>query len=83
MKRTKVRFADLQRLLVELGFRQVPRSRGYRFEHEPSETVLLYRPYEADEFVTATDLTGTQHQLDWRGLLAPETFADRLTKTPA
>jgi hypothetical protein len=83
MKLSDTPFTDLRRLLLKLGFAEMPTERGHRFEHQASNTVLLFRPYQRDDLVTEIDLAGTRRQLDWRGLLPAEVFDDRLHKTPA
>jgi hypothetical protein len=81
--RSTVPFAELRGLLVDLGFTESRQGKFWRFEHSPSGTVFEYRPYRARERVTAVDLHATRGQLDWRGLLAPEAFDDRLKKATA
>ena len=83
MKLSTVTFAELRQLLKDLGFQETAKDQFPRFEHPASGTVFHYRPYRPDDFVTAMDLARTSYQLNWRGLLPPEAFEDRLKKTPA
>ncbi len=83
VKRSTVPFAELRQLLLDLGFTPSRRGKFWFFEHPPSETVVAYRPYRARERVTLLDLHRTRTHLDWRGLLAPEAFDDRLKKATA
>lgn len=76
--RSTVTFAELQQLLVDLGFAVGKRGKFWFFEHPPSETSFGFRPYRAREKVTLADLHMTRKHLDWRGLLTPETFDDWL-----
>jgi hypothetical protein len=80
MKTSDVPFEQLRQLLVDLDFTAVRKDQGWRFEHSGSDTVFLFRPYQADERVNAADLTTVRTHLEWRGLLNPETFADLLKK---
>jgi hypothetical protein len=81
--RSTVTFAELRRLLVDLGFSVGKRGKFWFFEYPSSETWFRYRPYRASEKVTAGDLHMTRLQLDWRGILGPDAFDDRLKKASA
>jgi hypothetical protein len=81
--RSTVTFAELRQLLVDLGFTVSKRGKFWYFEHPASETTFLFRPYQVRERVTPRDVSSTRFHLDWRGLLAPEAFDDRLKKATA
>jgi hypothetical protein len=81
--RSTVTFAELRQLLVDLGFTVSKRGKFWFFEHPASGTILPYRPYRSRERVTLRDVNSTRFQLDWRGLLTPEAFDDRLKKATA
>lgn len=81
--KSTVTFAELRQLLLDLGFTQSKQGKFWFFEHLPSTTVFGYRPYRLREKVTLVDLEATRKQLDWRGLMAPEAFDDRLKKATA
>jgi hypothetical protein len=81
--RSNVPFAELQRLLLDLGFTLSKRGKFLFFEHEPSGTVFGYRPYRARERVTLSDLHMTRRHLDLRGVLTEEGFDDLLKKATA
>jgi len=81
--RSTVTFAELRQLLVDLGFTVSKSGKGWNFEHIPSETWFMYRPYRTREKITLGDLHMTRKQLDWRGVLAPEAFDERLKKATA
>jgi hypothetical protein len=83
MKTSSVSFAQLRRLLLDLGFTE-SRPKGYRrFAHSASGTEFVFRPYAANENVSVPDLASTRTHLEWRGLLSSTAFEDSLTKTPA
>jgi hypothetical protein len=81
--RSKVPFAELRQLLLDVGFTMSKRGKFWFFEYAPSETTLTYRPYRVRERVTLRDIHMTRFFLDWRGVLAPEAFDDRLKKATA
>lgn len=81
--RSKVTFAELRQLFLDLGFTVSKRGKFWFFEHAPSETWFGYRPYRLREKVEAGDLHMTRKQVDGRGLLTPEAFDDRLNKATA
>ena len=81
--RSLVTFDELRQLLLDLGFTPTRRGKFWYFEHAPSKAILAYRPYRPRERVTFKDLHVTRQDLDWRGLLAPEAFDDRLKKATA
>jgi hypothetical protein len=81
--RSTVPFAELRQLLVDLGFTVSKQGRFWFFEHAPSETTFLFRPYRIRDRVTLRDVNSTRHHLDWRGLMAPEAFDDLLKKATA
>jgi len=83
MKTSSVKFARLRRMLLDLQFSESRTDRFWRFEHLQSDTIFLFRPYRQDENVNMADLVGTRNQLEWRGLLAADSFDDQLTKAPA
>ncbi|HTU17145.1 MAG TPA: hypothetical protein VMG10_03725 [Gemmataceae bacterium] len=81
--RSRVTFAELRQLLEDLGFTMSKRGRFWFFEHPSSGTELGYRPYRVRERVTIRDIDETRFHLDWRGVLAPEAFDERLKKATA
>jgi hypothetical protein len=85
MKKTKIiHFAELQRLLKDLGFSQKQSETAWVFRH-PKEGLLAFRLYKGEEPVDAGDLLSTRKFLDLRGLLDSEDFDALLqqTSTPA
>lgn len=82
-KRSPVLFAELRSFLGTLGFREARQQKFWRFEHEPSQTTLLFRPYRVNETVTHLDLERTRLDLDCRGILDEESFDDLLRKATA
>ncbi len=82
MKTSQVRFEQLQRDLKQIGFAESRDPKGWRFEHSPSNTVFLFRPYRPSDWVYEHDLFLVHSQLQVRGLVAEEAFSDS-PKTPA
>jgi hypothetical protein len=81
--RSTITFAELRQLLVDLGFTVSKHGKFWLFEHPSSKTEFLFRPYRARERVTLRDINSTRFLLDWRGVLAPEAFDERLKKATA
>lgn len=84
MSTSNMTFARLRRLLLDLEFaeKEVPDSH-IMFEHVPSDTVFIFRPYRPQEKVSPHDVVGVRYQLDWRGLLDAEAFNNLLRKASA
>lgn len=79
MKNRVFRYADLLRLLGDLGFDcPVVRDGARVCEHEPSETLIVFGDYPAEEPVREQILFGVKLQLDQRGLLTREEFDRRV-----
>ena len=75
MKNEKIPFCHLQKLLLDLGFAEKVVTRRYRiFEHVPSETLLFYHNYRAEDPITWADHVKTRKFLDERGLLEGDHF---------
>ena len=83
MKTSQIRFAQLRSFLEQMGFSDQRVQKGWRFEHDSSNTIFLFRPYRLTDRVYEHDLFKVRSQLDARGLMADETFDESLTKTPA
>jgi hypothetical protein len=83
MKKSSIRFGQLRRYLADMDFSEMREKAGWRFEHPGSKTVFLFRPYRPSDLVFEHDLFMVRSQLDGRGMVAAEAFADSLEKTPA
>jgi hypothetical protein len=84
MPTSNVPFAELQRLLVELGFQVADDvTDHYRYEHTASDTVFQFRRYRPQELVNLPNLIMVRRILDERGLLEAHQFDRLLSKTPA
>lgn len=83
IKLSPISFAQMRRFLLDLGFTEVSENHGRRFEHLPSNTIFLFRPYRLRDKVHMPDLVRIKSQLDWRGLVSADAFDDSLQKTPA
>jgi hypothetical protein len=82
-KRSALSFAELRQFLLDLGFTQSKRGKFWCFEHAPSGTLLLYRPYRARERVTLLDVHRTRLDLDGGGVLEEQAFDELLKKATA
>jgi hypothetical protein len=81
--KSTISFAEFRQFLLDLGFTAVRRGNAWFFEHSPSETAFLFRPYRATEKVTLVDFQSTRRHLDLRGLLDEREFDDRFRKATA
>jgi hypothetical protein len=81
--RSTIAFTELSQFLLNLGFTRSKRGKFWFFEHFPSETTFLFRPYRSREKVTLLDLHSTRRHLDLRGVLDELKFDDQLKKAPA
>lgn len=81
--RSTIPFAELQQLLLDLGFTQSKRGKFWFFEHPTSETIFTYRPYKPQEKITLKDLFLTRKHLDWRGVLSENAFDELLKQASA
>ena len=69
------RFADLECLLLQLGFQRAETTGSQIvFEHPASETMLVFPPYRNEESVQPHHRVKTQTLLDSRGLLERTDF---------
>jgi hypothetical protein len=80
---TRVTFAELRQLLLDMGFREVSRPEAIAFRHQPSDTLFVFRPYRASDPVASYNLLEVKDMLDARGLMSAETFENQFKKTPA
>ncbi len=83
IKRSDIRFSQLRAFLEGLGFSATRGKQGWRFVHEPSDTILIFRPYRRTERVFMPDLFIIRWQLDGHGLLPENASDESLTKAPA
>lgn len=83
MRTSTVKFAELRRVLLDLGFKEVDDPKFLVFRHAPSDTVFMFRQYRDQDLVTWYNLASVREMLDQRGLMAAETFENHLKKSPA
>jgi hypothetical protein len=81
--KNRIRFAELRRLLLSLGFREAAEREYVAFWNKPSDIVFVFRPYRPTDPVTDYNLNEVQSMLDARGLMSTETFEDQFKKAPA
>ncbi|MCI0462256.1 MAG: hypothetical protein L0Z62_35330 [Gemmataceae bacterium] len=81
--KSTISFAAFRQFLLDLGFKVSRRGKFWFFEHPPSETTYLFRPYRAREKVTLVDINSTRRHLDLRGVLDEQAFDNLLKKVTA
>lgn len=74
----QTKFATLSQLLTELGFAKRADPAFIRFDNRDANAWFLYPPYGDEEDIALTDLVGTRHILDAKGMLSREQFEERL-----
>lgn len=82
IRRSDIRFSQIQAFLERLGFSGTRNKHGWRFEHVPSKTIFVFSPYRRMERVFMPDLFGIRWQLDGRGLLPQQARDESLGKKP-
>ena len=82
VKNSKVAFAVLRELLLELGFSETREETRTIYRH-PVAGTLLIRPYKDNDKIKLTDLLVVRQQLDYNGVLAADELDRRLEKMPA
>jgi hypothetical protein len=79
MKTEQVTFADLEKLLIKLGFVNLQNPQYQIFEH-PQESALVALPhYSPDDIIRPIHLVATRGTLEAYGLMSREAF-DGLTE---
>jgi hypothetical protein len=81
--KNSVAFAELRRVLLTLGFRELSRPGQVAFGHQPSDTLFLFRAYRPDDPVASYNLIEVRDMLAARGLMAAEAFDNQFRKAPA
>jgi hypothetical protein len=81
--RSPVPFERLQELLLELGFSRSKGENSWVFSHPPSKAVLTYRLYRPRERVLLKDMLVTRQELEWRDVMTPSAFDNRLQRAIA
>src|SRR5690348_3833297 len=81
--KSDIPFAELRQFLLDLGFTVCRRGKFWLFEHIPSETTFLFRPYQPREKVTLVDIQSTRRHLDLRGVLDQQAFDSQFKKATA
>jgi hypothetical protein len=82
VKNSKVAFADLREVLLELGFAETREKDRLVYRH-PAAGTLLLRPYKVKDKVKLTDMLVVRQQLDYNGMIASDELSRRLEQMPA
>lgn len=83
MKTSSVRFDRLRQVLTQMGFAETQQHAGWRYEHSPTGTMFLFRPYQSTDLIYEHDLFLVRAQLDGRGVMSQQVFNESLTKQSA
>lgn len=84
MQTSALPFADLRRILLDLGFEEktLPSSH-VAYHHKASDTLILLRAYQPSDVVSVADVIAVRSQLDAHGVLSADAFEARLRKASA
>jgi hypothetical protein len=83
MKSEPIRFADLEKLLIALGFQPVQQPNYSIFRHPVTEAMISLPKYDAATPVQLLHLQLTRRILDTYGLMSPAAFDGFAEKVPA
>jgi hypothetical protein len=82
--RTDIKFSEVRRLLLELGFREFTGPKRERvFELKTADALFVFQAYRPNDYVREYNLLEIRKMLDARGLMSAEAFEDQFRKTPA
>lgn len=71
-------FGELRQVLIDLGFQETASPARVRFEQAGTDTIVLLRPYAADDVVDPAALIAVRRLLDEKGVIGREEFDARL-----
>jgi hypothetical protein len=72
-------FGTLRQVLLDLGFQTTTMPKGHiRFDHAPSDTLVILRSYKEHEPVDEGNLVGIRRLLDEKGVIDREKFDELL-----
>ena len=79
----KIKFSDLRRLLVGVGFTQVSTPVAVLIGHRASDTLFVFRPCKSNDPVENHDLYNVRKMLEARGFMSAESLENQFKKTSA
>jgi hypothetical protein len=84
MPELRITFSGLRQLLSDLGFKEVRVAKPYiGFQHEESDTSLVFPPYRSNAPVAAHHLAQVRIMLDANGLMEADDFDRLVADVPA
>lgn len=84
MPAPRITFSDLRRILVDLGFKEVPDDGPQIwFHHEEADLFLGFPPYRGDAIVAPHHLGDARTHLHWTGILEEDDFDRIVLAIPA
>jgi hypothetical protein len=84
MMNEPITFADIKKLLLQLGFEALVNDRGNKVFQYPNTNVQIILPaYQPDEAVLLHHIAMIRHTLDFNGLLSPAAFDGFSEKIPS
>jgi hypothetical protein len=83
MMRNNVKFRTLRRFLLDIGFSETVLPSEIVFQHKPSDTLFVFRPYRPDDLVANYNLAEVESMLDSRGLMSADAFVNQFKRARA
>ncbi len=84
MSEPRITFSGLRRMLLDLGFQQVPVRKPFiGFHHEGSDAWIVLPPYSGNALVAIDHLLQVRIVVDAKGLMAAEDFDRLVADAPA
>jgi hypothetical protein len=82
MSKPRFKFSSLNKLLSDLGFKEIPVKKPYLgFGHEQSGTCIILPPYRSNALVAPHHLAQVRITLDAKGLMDADAFDDLVAAT--
>jgi hypothetical protein len=84
MPEPRMKFSALRRILLDLGFREIPVKKPFiGFQHDPSDAWFVFPSYRGNARVAAHHLAQVRILLDAKGLMAAGDFDRLVAEVPA
>jgi hypothetical protein len=79
-----ITFADVRKLLVQLGFAALVNDQGNKvFKYPDTEVLIILPAYQPSEVLRPHHLDMVRHTLDFNGILSPAAFNGLAEKVPS
>jgi hypothetical protein len=84
MTHEPITFADIKKLLLQLGFEALVNDLGNKVFRYPNSNIMIILPaYQADETILSHHIDMIRHTLDFSDIMSPATFDGFAEKIPS